>query len=235
VVGYDPTITVNRAWELSSSVKQALSLDDLLIESDYVTVHVPLIDATRNMINGARLNTTKKGVVMLNFARDGIIDEAELIKALNDGRVLTYVTDFPSALLQHHPRVISLPHLGASTKEAEENCAVMIVRQMRYFLENGTITNAVNFPAVDLPHLTSGTRLAIVNANIPNMVAQISSCLAHAEINITSLINKSQNEIAYTVIDVGGDVSEAVLKKISAIEGVIQVRSLAPPLRAPSP
>ncbi len=228
VVGYDPTITVNRAWELSSSVKQALSLDDLLIESDYVTVHVPLIDATRNMINGARINTTKKGVVMLNFARDGIIDEAELVKALNDGRVSTYVTDFPSALLQRHPRVISLPHLGASTKEAEENCAVMIARQMRYFLENGTITNAVNFPAVDLPYLTSGTRLAIVNANIPNMVAQISSCLAHAKINITSLINKSQNEIAYTVIDVGGDVSEAVLKQISAIEGVIQVRSLTP-------
>lgn len=226
VTGYDPTITVNRAWELSSSVRQAHSLDDLLMDADFVTLHVPLTDATRNMLNRQRLNALKDGVVLLNFARDGLIDEEALLEALQAGKVFAYVTDFPSARLRGHPRVLSLPHLGASTREAEENCAVMIAKQVRLFLENGTISNAVNFPNVEVPVLAAGSRLAIVNANVPNMVAQISSSLAAANLNIISLVNKSQDEVAYTVIDVNGEVTNEVLRRIAGIDGVIQVRKL---------
>jgi D-3-phosphoglycerate dehydrogenase len=224
VIGYDPTISVSRAWELSSNVKQAHSIDDLLIEADFVSFHVPLNEATKNMINSSRLQLMKNDVVLLNFARDGIIDEHALAEALNEKKVLAYVTDFPSAELKGHPNVISLPHLGASTKEAEENCAVMLAKQIRQFLENGSIGNSVNFPALDVPQLNAGTRLVIVNENIPNMVAQISSCLASAEINIASLSNKSLESIAYTVIDMNSAINEAVLQKIKSIEGVIQLR-----------
>jgi D-3-phosphoglycerate dehydrogenase len=226
VIGYDPTISVSRAWELSSNVKQAHSLDDLLMESDFVSLHVPLTDATRNMLDASRMKLLKKGVVLLNFARDGIIDEAALSACLQEGKVFAYVTDFPSAELKHHPRVISLPHLGASTREAEENCAVMIAREIRQFLESGTISNSVNFPVVEAPQFGGGVRLAIVNANVPNMVAQISSCLASAGLNISSLVNKSQQEIAYTLIDVNSVVNDDTLLKIAGIEGVIQARKL---------
>jgi D-3-phosphoglycerate dehydrogenase / 2-oxoglutarate reductase len=231
VIGYDPTITVNRAWELSSSVQQAYSIDDLLMllmESDFVSFHVPLMDETRNMINRSRLQIMKKGVVLLNFARDGIIDNLALADAINENKVHAYVNDFPCAELKNHPRVISLPHLGASTREAEENCAVMIVKQVRDFLESGVISNSVNFPSVKLPHNNTGVRLAIVNANIPNMVAQISSRLAAASLNINSLLNQSRDEIAYTVIDVHNEVTDSVLKEITSIEGVVQLRKILP-------
>lgn len=226
VVGYDPTISVNRAWELSSNVQQARSIDNLLSEADFVSFHVPLLDDTRNMINAKRLHAMKPNVVLLNFARDEIIDHHALAEALNANKVLAYVCDFPHAELKNHPRVISLPHLGASTKEAEENCAVMIVNQVREFLENGAIINSVNFPTVDVPPHNSEVRIAIVNANIPNMVAQISAKLAEAKLNIASLLNKSRDDIAYTLIDVNGTVNEAVLANIAKIEGVKQVRKI---------
>lgn len=226
VIGYDPTITVNRAWELSSSVKQAHSIDELLMDCDFVSFHVPLTEATKNMINESRLASMRNNVVLLNFARDGIIDIQALEQAIKDKRILAYVTDFPNASLQGLPQVISLPHLGASTREAEENCAVMIAKQIRSFFETGTITNSVNFPNVEVGPISSGVRLAIVNANVPNMVAQISSKLATASLNIQSLTNKSRDDIAYTIIDVEGEVSNAVLEEIKHIEGVIQVRQL---------
>ncbi len=169
----------------------------------------------------------KNGVVLLNFARDGIIDNQDLIEALNEKKIFTYVTDFPCAELKHHPRIISLPHLGASTKEAEENCAVMLAKQIRYFLENGSIANSVNFPAIEIPHVNAGVRLAIVNANVPNMVAQISSKLAAAGLNILSLLNKSLDNIAYTIIDVNQEINAAVLQQINTIEGVIQLRTIS--------
>ncbi len=226
VIGYDPTITVNRAWELSANVRQATSIDDVLIESDFVSFHVPLTDATRHMINVSRMQRMKRGVVLLNFARDGIIDDRVLADALNENKVSAYVTDFPCSLLKNHPKVISLPHLGASTKEAEENCAVMIAKQVRSYLEFGAITNAVNFPAVEVSPNNTTARLAIVNKNIPNMVAQISSKLAAQDLNIVSLVNKSLGEIAYTLIDLNTDVNGGVLDEIAHIEGVVQLRRL---------
>ena len=230
VIGYDPTITVNRAWELSALVEQARTMDDLLAQADFISFHVPLNDETRDMINGSRFSLMKKGVVLLNFARDGIIDNNALLAALNDQKVFAYINDFPTADLKNHPRVISLPHLGASTQEAEDNCAVMIVNQIRNYLENGSISNAVNFPMVDAPPLApGGMRLAIVNANVPNMVAQISAKLAQAKLNILSLLNKSRESIAYTLIDVDGEVRDDLLKEVSAIEGIAQVRKIAAP------
>lgn len=226
VIGFDPTITVNRAWELSAAVKQAKSLDDLLMEADFVSFHVPLTEATKNMINRSRLELMKTGVILLNFARDGIIEHQALTDALNEKKILSYVSDFPDAQLKDHPRVISLPHLGASTKEAEENCAIMIAKQIRNFLEHGAIANSVNFPTVEVQPLQAGQRLAIVNANIPNMVAQISSKLASTKLNITGLLNKSQGDIAYTLIDIDSKMNDKVKSEIAQIEGVVQVRAL---------
>lgn len=227
VIGYDPTITINRAWELSAAVKQAHSIDDLLMLSDFVSFHVPLTPETTNMINASRFSLMKNNVVLLNFARAGIIDEQALLQALNDKKVLYYVNDFPSNASKLHERVISLPHLGASTKEAEENCAVMLAKQVREFLENGSIINSANFPSVDLPKLTTGKRLAIVNANVPSMVAKISAKLAEANINILGLVNKSRDDIAYTVIDVQSDIDDFTLRHIESIEGIIQTRVLS--------
>lgn len=229
VIGYDPTITVYRAWELSSSVQKARSMDDLLMEADFVSIHVPLTGETKDMINSARIHLLKNGAVLLNFAREGIIDHHALISALNKKKIFAYVSDFPCTELKDHPNVISLPHLGASTHEAEENCAIMIAKQVREFLEYGAISNAVNFPTVEVPQNYNGTRLVIINANIPNMVAQISSRLAAAGLNIASLLNKSRDDIAYTLIDVQSDViNNTLLKEIAAIPGVVQVRQLTP-------
>lgn len=226
VIGYDPTISVNRAWELSSNVKQARNIDELLATSDFITLHVPLNDATRNMINADRINKMKDGVVILNFARDGIIDNTALLESLNAKKIRTYVTDFPSVNLKDNPAVINLPHLGASTAEAEENCAVMIVKQIRDFLEYGSIVNSVNFPTVELGPNTFRSRLAIVNANVPNMVAQISSKLGETKVNIDSLTNKSLRDIAYTVIDTDSDIADGTIDGIKKINGVIQVRKI---------
>lgn len=227
VIGYDPTITVNRAWELSANVKQARSIEDLLKEADFITLHVPLNDDTRHLLNSQRIALLKKNAVLLNFARDGIIDNDALLSALNANKIHAYVTDFPDVTLKNHPRVISLPHLGASTLEAEENCAVMIAKQVRDFLENGTITYSVNFPSLDMPTNDQCHRISIVNANVPNMVAQMSAKVAVDKQNIVSLLNKSRDDIAYTLIDVNHPVSDILLKEIASIEGVRQVRRIS--------
>ncbi len=224
VLGYDPQITVQRAWQLSSSVEQALSLDDLFARSDVVTVHVPLNDQTRRLVNEPRLRLMKKGGVLLNFSRSGIVDDPAVVAALDAGRLHGYVCDFPTNLLKDHPQVVTLPHLGASTGEAEENCAIMVADQVRDFLENGNIRNSVNYPEAVLARVSGTTRLAIANSNVPNMVGQISTCLAGAKINIADLLNKSRGEYAYTLIDVDGAAGEDVLAKIRAIAGILSAR-----------
>jgi D-3-phosphoglycerate dehydrogenase / 2-oxoglutarate reductase len=223
VVGFDPKITVERAWQLNSGVRQAVSLDDLFSRAQVVTVHVPLGEGTRSLVNADRLAMMKPGGVLLNFARSAIVDEAAVAAALNSERLARYVTDFPSVGLKGHPKVIALPHLGASTREAEENCAIMVAEHLRDFLENGNIRHAVNFPEALLPRI-DGTRIAIANANVPNMVGQISTALAEAGLNISDLLNKSRGEIAYTLVDVDGRLPDTVLEKIAGIEGVLSLR-----------
>lgn len=225
VIGYDPDISVQRAWQLSSDVQSASSVDDLLSRVDYVSFHVPLIDATKHMINADRLQNMKDGVVILNFARNGIVDDEAVVKAIDAGKVGGYVCDFPSNLLKHHPKVVTLPHLGASTREAEENCAIMVADQVREFLENGNVHNSVNFPEVFMPR-SDGQRLAVVNANVPKMLGQISTVLADTGHNIIDMLNKSRGELAYTLVDVEGEVDQDCLDQIRAIEGVLAVRTL---------
>ena len=224
VIGFDPSITVQRAWQLSSGVEQALSLEDLFVRSNLVTVHVPLIDATRRMVNAARLKLMPQGGTILNFARAGIVDERATLDALNAGHLGAYVCDFPTNASKDHPKVIALPHLGASTNEAEENCAVMVADTVRDFLDNGNIKNSVNFPEAILPRTAGATRMAIANENVPNMVGQISAALAHENLNIADLLNKSRGELAYTLIDIDGAVPARVCEAISAIPGVLNVR-----------
>ena len=225
VIGYDPTITVQSAWKLASEVEQALSVDDLLSKSDFVTFHVPLTDTTANMINAERLKLMKPGSVLLNFARNGIIDDEAAVAALDSGHLYAYVCDFPSNLLKDHPRVITLPHLGASTKEAEDNCAIMVADQVRDYLENGNITNSVNFPGINLPR-NGGYRIAVVNNNVPNMVGQISTDLANEGLNILDMLNKSRDDVAVTLLDVDQQPSNELLETLVSIEGVLSVRSL---------
>jgi len=225
VIGYDPTITVESAWKLKAEVKQAISVDDLVSQSDFITFHVPLIDATRNMVNAERFKLLKKGAVLLNFSRSGIIDDKAAIAALDSGQLYAYICDFPSNLLKDHPRCVTLPHLGASTTEAEDNCAVMVADEIREYLENGNITNAVNFPAINLPR-NGGFRIAVVNSNVPNMVGQISTDLAEAGLNIVDMLNKSRENIAVTLLDTDKEPEKSTLDKIAAIEGVLSVRCL---------
>ncbi len=225
VIGFDPGITVQGAWKLSSNVQQAASVDELIGKADFISLHVPLGDATRHLINAQRFKLMKTGVVLLNFAREGIIDDAALNEALNSGKVHAYVCDFPNNLFKNNPRVIALPHLGASTAEAEDNCAVMVAEQVSDFLENGNIKNSVNYPEVIMPR-NGGYRIAIANANVPNMVGQISTALAKAGLNIVDLLNKSRGDYAFTVADAASAIPESVTKEIQAIEGVLSVRTL---------
>jgi D-3-phosphoglycerate dehydrogenase len=224
VIGYDPGITVEGAWQLSSDVEKAKGIDDLLSKVDYVTFHVPLVDSTRNMINGERLRLMKKGAVILNFARAGIIDDNAVSEAIQEKHIYAYVCDFPSNLLKNHERVITLPHLGASTIEAEDNCAIMVADQVRDYLEHGSIKNSVNFPEVIMPH-TEGCRVGIVNSNVPNMVGQISTTMAKAGLNILDMLNRSKGDLAYTLTDVDKPVPESVIKEIAQIEGVLAIRT----------
>jgi len=223
VFGYDPQITVQSAWRLSSKVQQAISLDDLLSKVDFVTFHVPLTDETRHMINAQRLKRMKNGAVILNFARDGIVDAVAVREAIDAGKIYAYVCDFPGRELRNHDRVITLPHIGASTAEAEDNCAVMVIEQLRDYLENGNIVNSVNFPDVQMPR-TEGYRIGIANANVPNMVGQISTVMAKAGLNIVDLLNKSRGEVAYTLADVNQPVPREVVEGIRRIDGVLNVR-----------
>jgi D-3-phosphoglycerate dehydrogenase len=225
VMGYDPNITVDAAWNLSSEVKRAESLDDLLRNSEFVTLHVPLLDTTRHLINHDRVQYMKKGTILLNFSRDGIVDENAVLEGIESHKIKYYVCDFPSQRLQQHPGVITLPHLGASTLEAEENCAVMVVNQMIDHLENGNIVNAVNFPNITMER-ESPYRLAVANANVPNMLGQISTSMARAGLNIHNMGNKSRGEMAYTLVDVDSPVPQQALDEIAAIKGVLMVRYL---------
>lgn len=223
VLGFDPQITVQRAWQLSAGVEQALSLDDLFARSDMVTVHVPLVDGTRGLVNAPRLKLMKAGGAILNFARAGIVDEAAMLGSLNSGHTGSYICDFPNSALKDHPKVVALPHLGASTGEAEENCAIMVADTLRDFLENGNVRNSVNFPEAVLPRTMGATRVGIANENVPNMVGQISTALASANLNIADLLNKSRGGIAYTLIDVDGQVPVSVVEQLRAIPGVLKV------------
>ncbi|MEN9705169.1 MAG: hypothetical protein RLZZ393_1048 [Pseudomonadota bacterium] len=224
VIGYDPAITVQRAWQLSSGVQQALSLDDLFSRCDLITVHVPLNEHTKGLVSEARLKLMPKGGVILNFARAGTVDEGAVLAALDSGQLHAYVNDFPKNATKDHPKVVTLPHLGASTNEAEENCAVMAADQLRDFLEHGNIRNSVNYPEAVLARVPGTTRLAITNSNVPNMVGQISTCLASAKVNIADLLNKSRGEFAYTLIDVDGGMEADIVQQIRKIEGVLSAR-----------
>ena len=225
VIGFDPEITVDAAWRLPSSVRRANSIEELLRQSDFVTLHVPLLPVTRHLIDERRLAVMKPGSVLLNFARDALVDEDAVVAALRARRVKYYLCDFPAAGLLGERGVIALPHLGASTVEAEENCAVMVVDQVRNFLEDGMICNAVNFPNVDMPR-ESPFRVAIANANVPNMLGQISTTMASAGLNIHNMVNKSRGEMAYTLVDVDSPVQDEVVAAISAIDGVLSVRAV---------
>lgn len=225
VMGYDPEITVDAAWHLSAEVKKAQSIDELLHNSDFVTLHVPLLEATRHLINQQRVQNMKKGSILLNFSREGIVDEDSVLKGIESGRIKNYVCDFPSQKFQHHAAVITLPHLGASTHEAEENCAIMVVDQMMDYLENGNITNTVNFPNVTMGR-ESPYRIAVANSNVPNLLGQISTTMASAGLNIHNMMNKSRGEMAYTLVDVDSPVPQQTIDEIAAIPGVLMVRYL---------
>ena len=225
VLGFDPHITVDAAWSLPSQVKRAASVNDVLRAAQFVSVHVPLVDSTRHLINQANIGLMRQGAVLLNFSREGIVADEALLDALSGQRLAAYVCDFPSAELLGQPGVIALPHLGASTREAEENCAVMVVDQLRDYLENGNVVNAVNFPAVSMAR-ESHWRVAIANANVPNMLGQISTTMAHAGLNIHNMVNKSRGEMAYTLVDVDSAISDEALAALRAIEGVLAVRYL---------
>ncbi|MBN2484011.1 MAG: phosphoglycerate dehydrogenase [Candidatus Omnitrophica bacterium] len=225
VVGYDPSISVESAWGLSRDVQRATGLDMLLANADYLSLHVPLADTTRGMINAERLARMKKGIRILNFSRGGIVNNDDLSTALKEGIVAKYVTDFPDDELLHMENVIAIPHLGASTEEAESNCAIMVARQMIDFIERGNIKHSVNYPDCKL-ELSSDFRLIVMNKNIPNMVGQVSTILAKSNINITEMLNKSRGNYACTIIDVSDRPDEKIVKSISSIEGVVKVRIL---------
>ncbi len=225
VIGFDPEITVDAAWGLPSQVKKANSVEDLLRNSDFVSLHVPLLDATRNLIDEKRVQAMKPGCVLLNFSRDAIVDEDAILAGLASKQVRSYVCDFPSNKAKGNPGVIALPHLGASTMEAEDNCAVMVVEQVRDYLEHGNVVNTVNFPNVSMPR-ESSFRLGISNANVPNMLGQISGTLAASGINIHNMMNKSRGEVAYTLVDTDSVSTPELLAQIAAIPGVLMVRDL---------
>ena len=225
VYGFDPEITVEGAWSLSSQVKKAQSIEELLKHSDFVTLHVPLLDATRHLINMQRVEVMKPGAALLNFSRDAIVDSDAVLTGLAGKHLRSYVCDFPAQQLQGQPNVLALPHLGASTEEAEENCAVMVVDQVREYLEHGNITHTVNFPTLVMPR-ESAYRLGVANANVPNMLGQISGTLAHAGINIHTMMNKSRGEMAYTLVDTDSAVPDQLIAQISNIPGVLMVRNL---------
>ena len=228
VIGYDPFISVKHAWQLDTHIKQAETLDALLSKSDYITIHMPQTNDTKGFINADRLNAMKTGVRIVNFARGGLVNNADMLQAIASGKVSMFVTDFAAEELLGNPKVVCFPHLGASTPEAEENCAVMAVAELREFLERGTITNSVNFPKIvtenEIP--SGGTRLCISNKNIPGMVSKFSTILGEASLNIAGMINQNSGNIAYNIIDVEGNVSDDTLAKLSAMENVTHVRAI---------
>ena len=229
VIGFDPELTVRRALQLSSGVAQADTLDQLFTRADAVSVHVPLVDATRGLVNGDRLALMSKGGILLNFSRGGVVDSEAVLRALDEDQLHAYVCDFPSIELIANKKVIALPHLGASTDEAEENCAVMVANNLRDFLENGNIRNSVNFPDAVMPR-DNTYRITVANMNVPNMVGQISTCLANAGLNIEDLLNKSKGDVAYTVVDLNAEVPQPIIDHLRGIKGVQALRYLGRPL-----
>ncbi len=225
VQGHDPHITVEAAWSLPSQVKRAGSIDELIRTSHYVSVHVPLSEKTRHLVNSKNVEQFRNGAVLLNFSREGIVAEDAVVKGLASHRLKWYVTDFPTGDLLGHPGVIALPHLGASTREAEDNCAIMVADQVRDYLENGTLQNAVNFPEAAMPR-EAPYRLAIANANVPDMLGRISHALGRRKINIHNMLNKSKGEMAYTLVDADSPVPAEAVKELSDLNGVLAVRYL---------
>ena len=225
VLGYDPDITVDAAWSLPSQVRRAGSVNEVLRSAQFVTLHVPLVEATRHLVNHANIGLMRPGAVVLNFSREGVVSDAAVLESLAAGHLGQYVCDFPNAALHGHPQVIALPHLGASTREAEENCAIMVVDQLRDYLENGNVANAVNFPQLAMAR-ESAWRVAIANANVPNMLGQMSTAMANAGLNIHNMVNKSRGDMAYTLVDVDSPVSDAVVTSLAGISGVLSVRYL---------
>jgi D-3-phosphoglycerate dehydrogenase len=225
VVGYDPHITVKNAWQLSAHVKQALSVEDLLSQVDFVSLHVPLIDATRNIINAERLKNAREGLIIINFSRDGIVDDVAICEALEAGSINGYLCDFPSNVLKKNEKAITFPHLGASTKEAEENCAMMVADEIRDYLEDGTIHNSVNFPELEMPR-NGGHRLLVINSNVPSMIEHISSSISKANLNIIDMLNRSRNDIACTLVDIDNPIPQTVVDEINSKDGVLMVRTL---------
>ena len=228
VLGFDPEITVDAAWSLSSQVRRAASIDEVLRASHFVTLHVPLSAKTRHLLNAKSVELLRPGAILLNFSRDGVVEDQAVLKALRSHRLKCFVTDFPSPVLLNQPGVVALPHLGASTREAEDNCAVMVVDQVREYLEDGTLRNAVNFPDAVIAR-ESPYRLAIANANVPNMLARISQAMGGRGINIRNMLNKSRGEMAYTLVDVDSAVPAEALEELRRIEGVLAVRYLPAP------
>jgi D-3-phosphoglycerate dehydrogenase / 2-oxoglutarate reductase len=226
VLGYDPGVTVEHAWKLSSFVEHVTNLDSLLKRADIVTVHVPLVDGTRGLIGADKLALMRKSSVLINFSRGPIVDQDAVVAALEAGALRGYVCDFPTPELNKHEHVVTLPHLGASTNEAEENCAYMAAEELRNYLDSGTIKNSVNFPDAELPRSEGTTRIAIANSNVPNMVGQISTLVAGSGLNIADLLNKSRGELAYTLVDVEGAVPASLLDQIRSIEGVLSARQI---------
>ncbi len=228
-IGFDPFISVSSAWGLSREVQREESLEALVARSDYITLHAPLNDKTRDLIGEAQIARMKPEARLLNFARGPLVNQTALLKALDEGRLACYVTDFPDGPLAQHEKVLPIPHLGGSTPEAEDNCAVMAVRQLRDYLERGVVTNAVNFPTVRLAPRPDAHRIQIVNRNEPSMISQLTAVLGKAGINIADLINKGCGALAYTIIDVHDDIAEAILGELRAIDGVVRARHIRPP------
>ena len=225
VLGHDPHITVDAAWSLPSQVRKGGSVAEVLKNAEFVTLHVPLMESTRHLVNADNIGQMRQGAVLLNFSREGIVDDAAVLAALDAKKLAWYVCDFPGPLIHGHPKVVALPHLGASTSEAEDNCAVMVANQLRDYLLDGNVVNAVNFPAVSTPR-GSAWRVAIANANVPNMLGQISTAMAQAGLNIHNMVNRSRGDMAYTLVDVESPVGEEVLAALRGIEGVLSVRYL---------
>ncbi|MEI6268497.1 MAG: phosphoglycerate dehydrogenase [Methylococcaceae bacterium] len=223
-MGFDPFMSLESAWKLNAATVPATSIDDLVSRADFISLHIPLNDKTKNLFSKEHIERIKKGATLLNFSRAGVVDEAAVLEALDAGALHAYVCDFPTPALINHPRAIVLPHLGASTEEAEDNCAAMVADQVREFLETGSIRNAVNFPEIVIPASEEGERLAIANHNVPNIVGQISSVLGEAGLNILDLFNKSRGDYAYTLVDIHADAPFEILERIRAIDGVLSVR-----------
>ena len=226
VYGYDPYVSVNAAWSLSRSVKHVLAVEEIYQECDYITIHVPALDSTKGMINAETIGMMKDGVIILNFARDVLVKEDDMLDALKSGKVRKYVTDFPNPTTAGQPGCIVIPHLGASTEESEDNCAKMAVKQMVEYLENGNIVNSVNYPACDMGICTKAGRVAIFHKNIANMITKFTACFGDEGINIVEMFNKSRGEYAYTMMDIESPATEEIIKKLSEIEGVFRVRKV---------